>query len=295
MRKITIPSSVLRNVLILTLSIALVLATQAVSRRVSAGAATQDTIDRYLDLFLEGKDFKTECEEPEGEALIDPRDKVGLVIDKYHRTVNCLFNTRIKVLVEQMLDPKAENKKPLSEEQIKEMLKNLSPPDFNKDPKTGEIKGRLECQNTGEGRNLSTYCLSQAVVDEYFAFRRALSFARKQAKDTAAQRFSTDLTTKDGKIPEGFIEQKSLLDAGKNIQEYGAVMEKIDRELEISREAIDQGLAAYQELQISLPLHRKYMEVVKSLEAYRDDVSSIRKKVELYPTTFLDVTTTQCS
>lgn len=296
----SIPRSVFRNLLILMLSIGLVFATQVVSHRVSAGTVTQDTIDRYLDVLLGGKDFKTECEKPEQESLIDPRDKVELVIHKYHRAVNCLFNTRIKILVEQMLEPEAEKKKPLSKEQIEAMLKNLSPPPLIH-KKTGEVEevvGREECKNDGEGRNLSTYCLSQAVVNEYFAFRRAMSFARRQAKDSAAQRFKTDLTTlttQDGSVPSGVIEQKSLLDAGKNIQEYGAVMEKIDRELAISREAIDQGLAAYQELQMSLPLHRKYLEVAKMLEKYRDKVADIRDEVSQYPTTFLDVTTTQCN
>lgn len=274
---IKIPTSILRNLLILALSIGLVLAT-------ATGQA-----NRYVDLLLENKDFKTDCEEAETPSLIDPRDEIGLVIDKYHRTVNCLFNTRIKILVEQMLEPESQNKKPLTEEQIKSMLENLSPPAIEPDSKTGEMR-RKDCANENGGLNLSTYCLADAATKEYTAFRSALVVARKKTQQEAAQNLPENYPTKGGAI-----EQQQALQFGKNVQEYGAVIEKIDRELTISREALDLGLATYQELQMALPLHRKYKEVIKYLEEYRNKVSSIRKEVELYPTTFLDVTTTQCN
>ncbi len=283
MHRPLVPSSILRNFLILVLSIVLVLATQTVKERVRAKTAAGQA-NPYIDLFLENKDFKTESEEAEQPALIYPRDEIGLVIDKYHRAVNCLFNTRIKILVEQMLEPEqmleseSQNKKPLTEEQIRSMLKNLSPP-------TGEIKGRKDCANENGGLNLSTYCLAKAATKEYTAFRSALVVARKKTQQEAGQNLPKNYPTKGGAIEQ----------LGKNVQEYGAVIEKIDRELTISREALDLGLAAYQELQMALPLHRKYKEVIKYLEKYRDKVSDIRKEVELYPTTFLDVTTTQCN
>jgi hypothetical protein len=283
-------ASIIRNFLILALSIALVLATQTVQKRVRAGTVT-DNIDRYVDLFLEGKDFKTECEEPETPALIDPRDRVGRVINKYHDAVNCLFNVRIKILVEKMLKGQRVilADKPLSEEDLKAILKNLSPPPpLPPDPETGQSMGREDCSNEGDGRNLSTYCLAKVATEEYFAFRRALVVARKQAKNEAAQNLPKNYPTKGG-------DTQPIELLGKNIQEYGAVIEKINRELEISREALDQGLAAYQELQMALPLHRKYMEVIKKLEKYRDEVADIRDQVSLYPTVFLDVTTTQCN
>lgn len=263
------------------------LATQTVQERVRAKTATGQA-NRYVDLLLENKDFKTDCEEAEQPSLIDPRDEIGLVIDKYHRTVNCLFNTRIKILVEQMLEPEAQKdqegkKKPLTEEQIKSMLENLSPPKI-------KSTGRKDCANENGGLNLSTYCLADAATKEYTAFRSALVVARKKTQQEAAQNLPENYPTKGGAI-----EQQQALQFGKNVQEYGAVIEKIDRELTISREALDLGLASYQELQMALPLHRKYKEVIKYLENYRSKVSSIRKEVELYPTTFLDVTTTQCN
>ncbi|MBI2638248.1 hypothetical protein HYW83_01520 [Candidatus Peregrinibacteria bacterium] len=283
-----IPTSILRNLLILALSIGLVFATQTVQERVRAKTASGQS-NHYVDLLLEGTDFKTDCEKAEQPALIDPRDEVQKVINKYHDTVNCLFNTRIKILVEQMLEPEAEKKKPLTKEQTEAMLKNLSPPEFNTNPETGEVTGRKDCASQDGGLNLSTYCLANAATKEYFAFRSALVVARKKTQQEAGQHLPPSYPTK-GSTAE---QKDAALKLG--IQEYGAVIEKINRELEISKETLDQGLAAYQELQMSLPLHRKYKEVIKSLEEYRGKISSIRKEVELYPTTFLDVTTTQCN
>lgn len=69
----------------------------------------------------------------------------------------------------------------------------------------------------------------------------------------------------------------------------------IDRELAIARQALDQALSVYNELQMALPTHKKYKEVYKKLEQYRDKVARIRREVEYYPNTFLNVTTTACS
>jgi chromosome segregation ATPase len=81
----------------------------------------------------------------------------------------------------------------------------------------------------------------------------------------------------------------------RRLSSLGSELNRIDREIELSRQALDQALSAYNELQMALPLHRKYKETIKALEKYRNKVSDIRKEVDLYPVTFLDVTTTQCT
>ena len=98
------------------------------------------------------------------------------------------------------------------------------------------------------------------------------------------------------------VNQEPVKSIGKDLSvgvqggtEFNALRNKIGNEIDFAQQALDQGLAAYNEFQMALPLHREYQEIIKSLEAYRDAVAAIRKEVELYPSTFLDVTTTACT
>lgn len=298
-----LPSSIFRNFIILALSALLVLVTQ-VARHSSA--ANPPSLDNKYTSLLYGGDFDVDCDkarEEDVEAADEEEadiDEVDTVIEKYHEMINCLFNKRIKVMVKKMLK-KGEESKRLTEDDLKKIYKLLSPPKLKQDENLQSV-GREECKGEGEDMNLSTYCLAQAGVKEYFQFREAMQEARRIEKEKAAQQFETVTGKKPGEAPDTVIQQRTLFGAvadifqgEKALQSYGETINRIDREIDISRQALDSGLAAYSELQMSLPLHRKYMEVISALEEYRDHVSDIRKEIDLYPVTFLDVTTTQCT
>ena len=263
-------------ILAAVISLHVVQKSSALSEKGTAGE------DRYEKLLLSGDDFKNECGEGRDRKTVYDalRDDTTIVIEKYHETVNCIFNIRIKSLVK------------LGKSEIKEdqdaLQTLLTPPDFNT-RQVGEtvvVDSRKPCVGEGENKNLSTYCLAQAALDEYLAFRRGMVLARKLAKQKALQRYEV-LGAKPGKT---VIEQRPF----NAVQGFGEAINRIDRELDIAKKSLDQGLATYNELQMALPLHVKYQAVITALAEYRDKVATIRKQVELYPSTFLDVSTTSC-
>lgn len=287
--------SISRNLLILAISAALVLATQMARNAVFAGDGEDQggaqAPDRYVALLTANKDFDGFCTgfrlpripiiAPLADKLSDPTDRV---IEKYHEEINCLFNSRIKILVEKMLKGQHTftSDTPLSPEDFADILAALTPPQLKFDDE-GQAVGREPCKGIKGEPPLSTYCIAMSAVDEYAAFRRAMVRAREMAKYDVTQQWKTE------------SELKSVNDANVNLRAYGEKINKIDREIEVSRQALDQTLATYNELQMSLPLHRKYKDVIKALEEYRNTISKIRMEVDLYPFTFLDVTTTECT
>ena len=258
MRKIIIIT--IRNLFILVISVSLVVATQSMLQRVRAG---------------------------DNESVYDA-DKIK---SKYHEAINDIFNDKIKVLValgnSQM------------ESDFKKMLKLVSPPEFEKD-ESGQLIKRKEC----DGENLSTYCLAMASTNKYFVFRADMLKAREQEKKAAAMQFKNQFgkEPKEAQPEEILVEQRTLFgtigdmfQGQKAMQGYGEALNDIDREIDISRQAIDQTLKTYNEMQMALVMHSKYKKIIKSLEDYRDKISEIRKEVDLYPFTFLDLTTTACT
>lgn len=189
----------------------------------------------------------------------NPSFAVDKIIGSYHATVNGIFNNAFSQLVKE----KDSNK-------LLGLVK--TPPEVIDDQKnpTGV---RHPCLDD----NLSTYCIAQKGVKEFLEFREAMVYATTLADQVTVQ------ARGDISIGE------------KGITEFNSFRNKIDDEINFAQQALDQGLSAYNEFQMALPLHRKYQEIIGSLEAYRDAAAAIRKEVELYPATFLDVTTTACT
>lgn len=187
------------------------------------------------------------------------------LIKTYHQSMNELFNKRIAKIMQLANSENEENRKNL--------VNLLTPPQMEKDS-AGLPTKRKPC-SAGEGvlHNLSTYCLSLEAVEEYFHFREAMLSAREVAKQKAAS---------------------DVRDSKKSLLGYGKLLNRIDREMDIGRQTLDQALAAYNELQMAFPLHLKYREVIGALEKYRDQISLVRKEVDHYPSAFLDVSTTAC-
>lgn len=244
----------------MVISVSLVIATQVMLQRVHAG---------------------------DNESVYDA-DKIK---SKYHEAINDIFNDKIKALVALGNSEKKED--------FEKMLELVSPPDLEKD-ESGQLIKRKEC----DGENLSTYCLAMAVTNKYFIFRAEMLKAREQEKKKAVTQFENQYgkKPKEAQPEEILVEQRTLFgtigdifQGQKAMQGYGEALNDIDREIDLSRQAIDQTLKTYNEMQMALVMHSKYKKIIKSLEDYRDKISEIRKEVDLYPFTFLDLTTTACT
>jgi hypothetical protein len=53
--------------------------------------------------------------------------------------------------------------------------------------------------------------------------------------------------------------------------------------------------ATYHDAQLLSPLHKQNGQLITDLEKYRNALAAFRKEVELYPRTFHNVMTTQCT
>lgn len=299
-----IPKSIIRNSIIFALSISVLLLTQI---KFSAQALTEIAPQNKYVNVLYGGDFDIDCENASAESFETGEetemnaDEADRVIKKYHEMINCLFNKNIKIMVKEFL-PEENNKKSLSKADLDRIFSLLAPPAIQVD-ENGLPKGRKDCKGEGGQQNISTYCLAQAATNEYFEFREAMIKAHELERQKAGTRFET-LTGKkpqEGQMPDVMVEQRTLfgavgdvLQGQKSLQGYGARINRIDREIDIARQTLDQALAAYNEMQMALPLHAKFQETIKLLEKYRDKISKVRKEIDFYPRTFIDVTTPSC-
>lgn len=294
--------SIRRNAIIFILSLGLLMFTQIWRQGIAADTSSKEQKNKYIDL-LHGADFDVECEKgsdpskPEvtpktgfGRYLLDTGN-VGKVIDKYHEVTNCLFNQRIGVMVDKMMGVEMfGDYQPLTPDKLDVIAKLLAPPEQIKN-QAGEITGRKTCKGVDGNPNISTYCLAEEATDEYFEFREAMVSARVSLKQEAYANSGSQATLQRS-IPGTAAD---LVTGQQNLLKYGEQINEIDRELNVSRQSLDQALAAYNEMQMALPLHRKYMEIIKALEVYRDKIADIRTKVHAYPAEFLDVTTASCT
>lgn len=197
-------------------------------------------------------------------------DNVDEIVQNYHRDMNELFNERSKKMAH-TLTAKETATDPAKLEAL------FAPPPLIK--KDGLVIGREPCKE-----NLSTYCLAQDALEKYFFFQEVMSAAKDRAKQRIPPNFETIGGANFEKVP-----------ASRKVLGYGATLEQIDRELEIAKQTMDQALSAYNEMQMAYPLHRKYIQLIGSLEKYRNNISKLRQKIEQLPPTFLDVTTTACT
>lgn len=232
-------------------------------------------------------------------------DDLDDLVDEYHENINKLFNGYIASVVKLGLSEKPEDFNKLLELSTPPPQKTKINPEK---PDVKEIVGREPCTSKDGVKNLSTYCLSQAAVPEYFLYRAVLIEVRKRASQQALFRIESGRANDAGTGVEQRGPFKTLGDlwrGEKSLQAYGETINRVDRETELGRTALDQGLSAYNEIQFSLPLHKKYKQFMDALAGgfkavfvggkYREEAAAIRKQVEFYPTTFLDLTTTQCT
>lgn len=226
------------------------------------------------------------CEKASG-ATENKYEKIALYPDAienitncYHDSINKLFNAAIKAMVALG--------KTGDEDKLKQMIAYITPP-------AAHTQGNIDC--TSDAHNISTYCLAERSVIEFAQFRKGMNAVREKLK--------TDAGADAARIEKIYVEEKNdrirggdsdTIAAQKELFEtFGSQINRIDEEVKIARSSLDQALASYHELQFALPMHIKYKKVITGLEEYRDKLSKIRRMVELYPVSFIDVTTPACN
>lgn len=220
------------------------------------------------------------------------------VMTDYHKYVNDTFNTYIKkMLVENQKNPQDPNGKP------------PQPADPNGAPLTSEEAEKV-CLDKPE--NYSTYCLAVRLlgnVDDpkqkgYLNYKKALETRRNFIFDTAAEKdaynkFITAVTCAG--VPG------AICDEGKQTEKVQAVYqtqkllsissrtEAIDHEIEVSKNALNKTLAAYDQLRVTFPMHLAYRKIFDELINYRDQLVQLRDQTDHFPSRFVDVATLKCT
>lgn len=256
---------------------AMFIAANAVIGRAQAPAADTAEPDYCAATFVnkEGKTIKSDYND-ENMGLED-------VMALYHENVNTIFNDNIKKMIaSESAAAKANTIEPLGQ------------PPRDKD-------GNWQPCPAG---NYSTYCVSQQIIPDetkgYLAYMRALDCRRGDLFDTKAELIGyTDVLET---VLSGGIANPVVTDAvapqvtqTQKAMEISARLEAIDREKSKAMRAVDQTLAAYDELRTAWPMHQKYIQIYKDLIIYRDKMIEIRNQVEEFPAKFIDASTTKCT
>lgn len=130
-----------------------------------------------------------------------------------------------------------------------------------------------ESEESCTQKNVSTFCVAAQAVNEYFAFQEIMLEKLDAVEAVGAA-------------------------SGESISGMAALESErtkfINEELDVALQTMDVAVAAYGELHRAYPLHKKYQEIIKQLEKYRDMLADVRHEVTFFPLKFIDVSTTQC-
>lgn len=133
---------------------------------------------------------------------------------------------------------------------------------------------QMMSEDCSDEDNISTYCLAEEMVSEYIEFRAGL-------EDHAIYAIDSD----DTEIAM-VIETVATKSKARN--------QLITLEQENAIKIMDMALAAYNELQIALPIHNSYKETIKDLEDYNSALGDLRTEIAEWESKFIDVSTTDC-
>lgn len=220
----------------------------------------------------------------------NPELSTEQIMTLYHQQTNNKFNTYIRT----MITSQAEAAKNNSVDP-----KSLPPEPPDEPPAEGEDPMKAFCVDNPD--NYSTFCLAARLISDQEAGNGYIQYA--QALD--CRRGNLFETTQEESLYQGYGEAliigeeneqnfTGILQAQK-VLEVSARLEAIDREIKTSKRALDQTLAAYEELKTAWPMHKRYVEVYEDLVKYRDKMIEVRHQIEEYPSKFIDATTTMCT
>ena len=233
-----------------------------------------------------------------GGNLKNPYDSnllsVNEIVATYHNHVNETFNNTIRLMMEAQ---EASAKKPGAAD----------------DPNGKPLENAAQCLDSANNRNYSTFCLAVVLLggnndecpvpdekktDDFKKFCELGGGARPLK---GYLNFRVALEKKKKKIYETEKPKSELQKAGEGVADSITTIGKIftrntniDQEIKIAKKALDQTLSAYDQLRLVWPMHVRYKQIYKDLENYRDKIVDIRRQVDLYPSRFIDLTTTKC-
>lgn len=218
------------------------------------------------------------------------------IITLYHKTINEKFNYYIKKMV---------TSKPSDEN----YAKNSKPPETDDqglpilDEKTGLSK---DCA----GENFSTYCVAETLLKSkqfgYMAYRQAMNCRKMELLDSKKavedyRKYSDVMIwgkKNENNAAQNYANQQALENTYGTGFFYGLTTigsEDVDKEIDAAKRALDQTLSAYSQLKGAWAMHKKYVDIYKSLVKFRDKMADIRHQIDGYPAKFIDATTTKCT
>jgi len=238
------------------------------------------------------------------------------VISLYHNNMNTEFNRYITLLMTKIpTDPKQPD-----DQEGKAF-------DATGKPLTPE-----QCLN--DPNNYSTYCVSVNMIGGDSTACELNKTANLPLKDPDLQKFCTlgpdafalkgfmnlasSLKKRTNKVFQTSQEQSDYINAmvclgissgicdeaqqkqaqvanqTQKAMEVSSNLTKIQNELVAAKNTLDQTLSAYDQLRTAWPMHLKYKEIYSLLEEYRDHLVDVRHQTDLFPSKFIDMTTTSC-
>lgn len=177
--------------------------------------------------------------------------------DRYHDTMNKMFNVKLAKMYGILEDPDFYKKH-----------KDLLYPPLDIDQKKDNLQTIIEkC-----GENVSTYCVSMLGTDMYLQYLQKM----------------TDLRPTLEQVDEAILPVQHLIavTAERN--------ERMDQEVERARQALEGTLAVYNEYRLAYPLHKKYEQIIKDLIKYKLALKDLRLETAQFPGKYVDTTSDQC-
>lgn len=127
--------------------------------------------------------------------------------------------------------------------------------------------------------NLSTYCLAYVLDGKLLAFEQALQSRKSNLSELQEQANQAENSL------------NTLTDAIQFANQQSAV---VDEQMKNAEAAVELTLAVYNQIQIVYPLHTELKSFVGNLEAFRDNLATVRNVIEGYPAKFNGASTAQC-
>lgn len=168
-------------------------------------------------------------------------------------------------------------------------------------------------ETCGDANNVSTYCLSYKMTQEYLYFIEAMTSTDSSSHSQHFQDKTTWLT----QYAEGasqFYEKidvlykllgvMNIVDGNKEyqtlrvdqaIERQNERQQLIIEQIQLAEQVMKVAVDTYDKLMIYYELHKAYAGVLEDLEGYRDELADIRRQVEKYPANFQNASTTDCT
>ncbi len=198
-------------------------------------------------------------------------------MELYHKTINAKFNDYIKKMIE---------------------AQGIASETGLADP-----NAKAPANGVCDEDNYSTYCVSRAMLigegiggrDGYMDYLKAMDCRKNRLFDTV-----TEETAWSDYQDAMILGEENEQDAQNALQLQRALtksarMERIEKEIDSAKQALDVTLATYDELKTAWTMHKRYVKIYENLVIFRDKMAEIRHQVEEFPSKFIDATTTMCT